>query len=65
MKIRVNDSERELAASTLAEALEALGFRDAVVATALNGEFVAATARAATPLKDGDAVEIVAPMQGG
>ncbi|WP_342358892.1 sulfur carrier protein ThiS [Terrarubrum flagellatum] len=65
MKIRVNDSERELSASTLAEALDALGFRDAVVATAVNGEFVAAAARASTSLAEGDAVEIVAPMQGG
>ena len=38
---------------------------DATVATALNGEFVPARARGATPVKDGDRIEIVAPRQGG
>ena len=38
---------------------------EAKVATALNGEFVPARARAATPLKEGDRIEIVAPRQGG
>ena len=35
------------------------------VATALNGNFLPAATRAATTLKDGDALEVVAPMQGG
>ena len=47
MKIIVNGAELELGAATLAEALEALDYADAVVATALNGHFVAARARAA------------------
>jgi thiamine biosynthesis protein ThiS len=33
--------------------------------SAINGEFVPARAREATPLKDGDRIEIVAPRQGG
>jgi len=49
----------------LAAALEALDFSGAVVATALNGEFVPARQRAATKLTDGDRIEIVAPRQGG
>jgi sulfur carrier protein len=65
MKIIVNGAELELGAATLAEALEALDYADAVVATALNGHFVAARARATTPLADGDRIEIVAPRQGG
>ena len=65
MKIIVNESERELDAETLAAALEALDYRGAVVATALNGEFVPARLRAATRVKDGDRIEIVAPRQGG
>lgn len=65
MKIIVNGAERELAAITLAQALDELDYRAAVIATALNGRFVAAGSRAATPLADGDALEIVAPMQGG
>ena len=51
--------------ATLAEALIALDFADAVVATALNGEFVPKRKRAETALKAGDAIEIVAPRQGG
>jgi sulfur carrier protein len=65
MKIAVNGAELELDVVTLAAALEALGYGDAVVATALNGRFVAARARAATPLAEGDRIEIVAPRQGG
>jgi len=65
MKLVVNGEEREVEAPTLAAALAALEFADAKVATALNGEFVPARARAATSLKDGDRIEIVAPRQGG
>jgi sulfur carrier protein len=65
MKIIVNDSAHELDAATLAAALEALDYRDAIVATALNGHFVPARVREATRLKEGDRVEIVAPRQGG
>jgi sulfur carrier protein len=36
-----------------------------VVATALNGHFVAARARETTRLAHGDKIEIVAPRQGG
>jgi sulfur carrier protein len=65
MTLIVNGEPREIAAGTLAEALHALDYRDAKVATALNGEFVPARARAATSLKAGDRIEIVAPRQGG
>jgi sulfur carrier protein len=65
MKIFVNGAELELGAATLAEALKALDYGDTVVATALNGHFVAARKRPATPLTDGDKIEIVAPRQGG
>ena len=65
MKIVVNGEPREVAAATLAEALAALEYAEATVATALNGEFVPARAREATPVKDGDRIEILAPRQGG
>lgn len=65
MKIIVNGDTREVAAETLAAALAELGFKDAVVATAVNGEFVASVLRAATPLAEGDRLEVLAPMQGG
>ena len=63
--LTVNGEPRELAATTLAEALTALDYADAVVATALNGDFVPRRKRAETPLAEGDRIEIVAPRQGG
>jgi sulfur carrier protein len=65
MRILVNGAWRESAGGELAAVLAELGYGDAVVATAVNGEFVAAAARAATPLADGDRIEVLAPMQGG
>ena len=65
MHILVNGATRDVRAATLAQALEALGYRQAIVATALNGTFVPAHRRDATALAEGDALEILAPMQGG
>lgn len=65
MKIIVNGHEHDLAVSTLAELLQQLDYGNAIVATALNRCFVAASLRADTTLASGDEVEIVAPMQGG
>jgi sulfur carrier protein len=65
MRIFLNGDARDIEAGTLDVALGLLGFRDAVVATALNGRFVAKGARPATPLAEGDAIEVVAPLQGG
>ena len=65
MHITVNGEPREVAAANLAEALIELDYGGAVVATALNGDFVPKRKRAETPLKDGDCIEIVAPRQGG
>jgi len=65
VRILVNGAWRESAGGELAEVLAELGYGDAVVATAVNGEFVAAAARAATPVADGDRIEVLAPMQGG
>jgi sulfur carrier protein len=65
MTLIVNGEPRELAAATLAEALVALDYGEAKVATALNGEFVPARSREATPVKEGDRIEILAPRQGG
>ena len=63
--IVLNGEPAETAAATLAELLAELGFAEAQVATALNGDFVPRAARAATRLGPGDRVEIVAPRQGG
>jgi sulfur carrier protein len=65
MKLVVNGEEQEIEAGTLGAALAALRFADATVATALNGEFVPKRARDATPLREGDRIEVVAPRQGG
>jgi sulfur carrier protein len=61
----VNGEPREISAASLAQVLGALDYGEAKVATALNGEFVPARARAATPVKQGDRIEILAPRQGG
>ncbi len=65
MKILVNGAWRDTGAADLAAALQELGYGDAVVATALNGEFVPAGSRPGARLTDGDRLEILAPMQGG
>jgi sulfur carrier protein len=61
----VNGEARRTEAFTLAELLADLGYGDARVATALNGDFVPARARSDATLSEGDRVEIVAPRQGG
>lgn len=65
MKLIVNGSALEVEAEMLDGALAALDYGEARVATAVNGAFVPAAARATTRLNDGDRVEIVAPRQGG
>lgn len=65
MHILVNGDPRNLNATTCAQALEELGYAQAIVATALNGVFLSAADRETTVLKSGDALEILAPMQGG
>ena len=65
MKILVNGAWRETDAADLAAALHELGYGEAVVATALNGEFVPAGSRPGARLTEGDRLEVLAPMQGG
>ena len=65
MRIEVNGTPRDIAASTVADALSELGWGDARVATALNGDFLPAAFRATHALRDGDRLEVLAPMQGG
>lgn len=64
MKIVLNGTAREVAATTLADLLQECGYSGRV-ATAVNEEFVAAGLRASVELTDGDRVEVVTPMQGG
>jgi len=65
MQIRVNGRVLEVAAATLAALLNELDYEDATVATALNQNFVRKTDRLTTRLREGDAVEILVPKQGG
>ena len=65
MQITINGERTEVRAETLSALLDELGYGDAKVATALNEDFVPATARAGAALAPGDRVEIVAPRQGG
>ena len=65
MKIFVNAQPFDITASTLAAALDELGFASSATATALNGQFVTYEQRAGTPLAEGDRLEVLAPMQGG
>lgn len=64
MRIILNGIPRDVAAATLAEALAEAGLTGRI-ATALNGSFVPAALRDTTPIRDGDAIEALAPMQGG
>jgi sulfur carrier protein len=65
MKILVNNETREVQGQNLADVLDELGYAGAVVATAVNGDFTPVRARADLMLKEGDAVEFLAPMRGG
>lgn len=65
MKITLNGASRSLDGPSVQDALDQIGLGTAKVATALNGGFLPAASRASTQLKDGDALEVVAPMQGG
>ena len=65
MRLDLNGTPTEITAPTLAEALTELGYQTSALATALNGRFVPAGERAATPLREGDQIEVLAPMQGG
>jgi sulfur carrier protein len=63
--IILNGEPTETEARTLADLIASLGFAEAAVATARNGDFVPRGARAATTLAPGDKIEIVSPRQGG
>jgi sulfur carrier protein len=65
MRIVLNGDAREVAADALDAALDELGYEGAVVATAVNGEFVPKAERGRVRLSDGDRLEVLAPLQGG
>ena len=65
MKISFNGRETDLESRNLAAALAELGVDCRSVATSVNEEFVPKAHRSAVELRDGDRLEVVAPMQGG
>ena len=65
MNILLNGEAYATDAKTLDELCTRLGFAEAKIATAVNGNFVAAMARPAVELAPSDEIEIVAPRQGG
>jgi len=66
MIIEVNGEKQEMPdPRSLAEAIRALGYEGAQIAVARNDEFVPRSDYATLRLRDGDRLEIVAPMQGG
>ena len=65
MRVLLNGEPFATDARNLDELCARLGFAEAKIATAVNGSFVAAAERGVTPLAEADAIEIVAPRQGG
>lgn len=65
MKILVNGDWRDVTTNVLATVLQELGYREGAFATALNGDVVPSAARTQAPVREGDRLEILAPMQGG
>lgn len=65
MKIQLNGASLDTEHNDLAALVAALGHEADKVATAVDGLFVPRTARAQTTLREGYAVEVLAPMEGG
>ncbi len=64
-ELGVEDGGTRARRPSLAAVLERLGYSPSQVATALNGEFVPARARDSVLVREGDRIEVLAPMQGG
>lgn len=63
--ITVNGEAVATSAVTLEALIAERGLEGARIATAHNGDFVPARARAATSIEAGDRIEIVSPRHGG
>lgn len=65
MKLIINGEAKDFAGVTLADLIEQLGIKGDRVAVELNREIVSRANWAATPLHDGDQLEIVHFVGGG
>lgn len=65
MRIQVNGEPREVAAATVLALVEELGLNVRKVAVERNLEIVPRSLHAATPIADGDRIELVQFVGGG
>jgi len=66
VRVKLNGEPRELPdGSTVVQAVAALTAAPSGVAAAVNGDVVPRGTWAATPIRDGDQVEVVTAVQGG
>jgi sulfur carrier protein len=65
MRVIVNGEEREIAALSVDALLDELEYEGTHFAIALNFDVLPRSAWAQTRLKNGDAIEIITPRQGG
>jgi thiamine biosynthesis protein ThiS len=65
VRIRVNGAERETQTATVASLLKELGLPAQTVLVECNGEALRRDAWDATPLRDGDAIELLRVAAGG
>lgn len=65
MKILLNGKNHEVQNAQLSELIEELGYAEAFIGVAVNGEVVPKTRHPKTVLLEGDRIEVIAPLQGG
>ena len=66
MRVTLNGEAREVPDDvTVRGLLQSLGLQKSAVAVAVNSEFVPRSEHHAHTIQAGDAIELVAPMQGG
>ena len=65
MRVTVNGEPREIAASSVDALLGELEYEGTHFAIALNFDVLPRSRWAQTPIKSGDAIEIITPRQGG
>lgn len=65
MNISINGEPISTSAETLTILLEQNGFANTTIATAVNSTFIPQDQRETHLLKEGDQIEVLAPMQGG
>ena len=65
MRLTVNGEQKDTAATRVRTLLDELEYTGTHLAIAINHELVPRTRWADTELRDGDAVEILTPRQGG